>query len=146
MPTSTNNPDPRSDPEPEIEVQKALNLLRAVMQRKKRTQLEMQKDLGWGRSSISQLMTGQKTLRLSQLLDMLFALEVQPARFFAELYGLNPPVEVVGLDKVVRLERQVRDLSTELEELSARFGHLEGLGQKVADLEAHLHSGGVSLR
>ena len=65
------------------------------------------------------MMTGQKSVRLGQLLDMLAALEVEPAVFFAELYGLEPPKELARVDELARLESQVKDLAVEVQELKA---------------------------
>ncbi len=49
------------------------------------TQLEVQQELGWGRSYISQLVTKQKSPRVEQVLLILGVIGVDPAEFFAEL-------------------------------------------------------------
>lgn len=123
----------KSSPAAEAEIQRALSLLRQVMRRRKKTQLEVQKVLGWGRSSISQMMTGQKSVRLGQLLDILGALEIPPAEFFAELYDLEKPAEVARQDEVVRVEGEVKDLAAELQDLKNRLGRLETDEKKSND-------------
>ncbi len=63
-----------------------LTLLRNKIRQQGFTQLEVQEELGWGRSYISQLLTKQKSLRVEQVLLMLKVIGVDPASFFAELY------------------------------------------------------------
>jgi transcriptional regulator with XRE-family HTH domain len=123
-------------PTPEIGVQEVLNLVRVVMRRQKRTQLEVQEVLGWGRSSISQMMTGQKSVRLGQLLDLLRALELEQGEFFAELYGLKPPVKVARLDEVHELGSQVEALRSELHDMALRLHCLEGEEPELALVRA----------
>ena len=110
---------------PPVEVQEVLELVGQMMKRQKRTQLEIQQELGWGRSYISQLMTGQKSLRLDQLVALLTALRVRPPVFFAELYGLQPPGEMARLDEVVELGQRIRELNHGLDTVSLRLEHLE---------------------
>ncbi|MCP3957036.1 MAG: helix-turn-helix transcriptional regulator [bacterium] len=54
------------------------------------TQLEVQQDLGWGRSYISQLLTKQKSLRIDQALMILRVVGVDPGDFWAEVYRFGP--------------------------------------------------------
>ncbi|MEM6797432.1 MAG: helix-turn-helix transcriptional regulator [Acidobacteriota bacterium] len=50
------------------------------------TQLQVQEQLEWGRSYISQLLTKQKSLRVEQVLLILDVIGVEPAAFYGELY------------------------------------------------------------
>ena len=69
------------------EVDRYLVLLRNKIRQRGWTQLEVQADLRWGRSYISQLLTKQKALRVEQVLLILKVIGVDPVEFFAELYG-----------------------------------------------------------
>lgn len=73
------------------EIRRILSALRQGIRDQKLTQLQVQNRLGWGRSSLSQLFTGQKRLRFDQLLAILQAIEIPPRRFFQELYGARSP-------------------------------------------------------
>ena len=53
------------------------------------TQKEVQEALGWGRTYISQLVRGQKSLRIEQIILILRVIKVRPADFFAEIYGAD---------------------------------------------------------
>lgn len=68
------------------EIDRVLTLLRHRIRERGYTQLEVQKELGWGRSYISQLLTKQKALRVEQVLLILHVIGAEPATFFAELY------------------------------------------------------------
>ncbi len=50
------------------------------------TQLEVQEELKWGRSYISQLLTRQKALRVEQVLQILKVIGVEPAEFWGEVF------------------------------------------------------------
>lgn len=141
------SPNPRKKPPQTVRVQEVLDLVAQIMRRQKKTQLEIQEKLGWGRSYISQLMTSQKSLRLDQLFTLLDALEVRPPVFFAELYGLEPPAEVARLEEVVDLAQRIQDLSQGLDKVSLRIDHLEKAGQEESGRgEAPPESHGESLR
>ncbi len=71
------------------EVDRYLALLRAKIREQGFTQLEVQQALGWGRSYISQILNRLKCLRYEQVLLILNVIGVDPAAFFAELYGLE---------------------------------------------------------
>ncbi len=78
------------------ELDRILALLRARIRERGFTQMEVQEVLGWGRSYISQLLTGQKTLRLEQILQILNVINIDPADFWGEIYqfgksGETPP-------------------------------------------------------
>ncbi len=68
------------------EVDRYLVLLRNKIREKGFSQLQVQKELSWGRSYISQLLTKQKSLRVEQVLLILDVIGIDPAEFFAELY------------------------------------------------------------
>lgn len=68
------------------EVDRFLTLLRNKIREQGFTQLEVQSELGWGKSYISQLLTRQKSLRVEQVLLILRVIGVEPEAFFAELY------------------------------------------------------------
>lgn len=71
----------------EKEIDRILTLLRNKIREQGFTQLQVQAELEWGRSYISQLLTKQKSLRVEQVLRILDVIGVEPAEFFAELYG-----------------------------------------------------------
>lgn len=119
----------RTKPPLSVEVQEVLELAGQIMRRQKRTQLEIQEELGWGRSYISQLMNGQKSLRVDQLFTLLNALRVRPAEFFSELYGLRPQEEVARIDEVVALGQRIQELTNGLDRVGLRLDQLEGLDQ-----------------
>ncbi len=73
----------------EGEIDRVLTLLRHRIRERGYTQLDVQKELGWGRSYISQLLTKQKALRVEQVLLILRVIGADPASFFGELY---PPI------------------------------------------------------
>ena len=70
----------------EGEMDRVLTLLRQKIRERGYTQLEVQKELSWGRSYISQLLTKQKALRVEQVLLILRVIGVDPGDFFLELY------------------------------------------------------------
>ncbi len=69
------------------ELLRARGTLREVIRSSPLTQSEIQARLGWGRTYITQLLNGQKSLRLEQLLRILAALGIAPGEFFRSLYG-----------------------------------------------------------
>ena len=71
------------------EIERVLSLLRNKIRERGFTQLEVQEQLHWGRSYISQLVTRQKALRLEQILCILDVIGVSPTEFFGELYGFD---------------------------------------------------------
>jgi transcriptional regulator with XRE-family HTH domain len=79
------------------ELDRVLTLLRNRIRERGFTQLEVQKQLGWGRSYISQLLTKQKALRVEQVLLILQVVGADPGGFFAELF---PPQDIDGLAAV----------------------------------------------
>ena len=70
----------------EGEMDRVLTLLRQKIRERGYTQLEVQRELSWGRSYISQLLTKQKALRVEQVLLILGVIGVDPGVFFSELY------------------------------------------------------------
>ena len=73
----------------ERDLDRVLGRLRNLIREKGFTQLEVQEALGWGLSYISQLLTQQKSLRVEQVLSILNVVEVDPAEFFGEVFGLE---------------------------------------------------------
>lgn len=71
------------------EIERVLSLLRNKIRERGFTQLQVQEQLHWGRSYISQLVTRQKALRLEQILAILDVIGVSPTEFFGELYGFE---------------------------------------------------------
>lgn len=71
------------------DIERALTLLRNKIRERGFTQLEVQAELEWGRSYISQLLTKQKGLRVDQILRILNVIGVDPADFYSELYHLG---------------------------------------------------------
>lgn len=70
----------------EKEIDRILTLLRNKIRERGFTQLQVQAELDWGRSYISQLLTKQKSLRVEQVLLILDVIGIEPADFYAELY------------------------------------------------------------
>ena len=66
-----------------------LRALQEKIQHQGFTQKEVQEALGWGRTYISQLVRGQKSLRIEQIILILRVIKVRPADFFAEIYGAD---------------------------------------------------------
>ncbi len=77
----------------EEEIVRTLATLRTTIKAQGFTQLQVQKVLGWGRSSISQILTRQKGLRFESFLRILKVVDVAPVAFYAELYGWPPSDE-----------------------------------------------------
>ena len=71
-------------------IDRVLISLYAEIKRKGFTQLQVQRQLGWGRTYISQLFRKQKGLRLDQVLAILHVIEVSPGEFFREMFP-HPP-------------------------------------------------------
>ena len=69
------------------QVDTILQTLQRGIQAQGFTQREVQEALGWGRTYISQLVRRQKALRIEQVIRILRVIGVQPAEFFAEIYG-----------------------------------------------------------
>ena len=104
-----------------------LDHLRTVIRRSGRSQLDIQKTLGWGRSSISQIMTGQKRPTIPALFEILGELGVEASAFFLELYSSEIYAAVnVG----------------EIADLRERVGEVEEYAQKTVtkEFEAHIQS------
>ncbi len=76
------------------DLDRILILLRNRIRERGFTQMEVQEVLGWGRSYISQLLTQQKNLRFDQVLQILNAISVDPAEFWAEIYQFGPFDEI----------------------------------------------------
>lgn len=72
------------------EAERMLETLRRLIRERGITQLQIQRQLGWGRSYISQLLTKQKTLRVEPLLQIVDAIGMQPAEFFVEHFKAPP--------------------------------------------------------
>lgn len=70
----------------ENELDRVLMLLRNKIREQGFTQLQVQDQLDWGRSYISQLLTKQKSLRVEQVLRILNVIGVEASDFYAELY------------------------------------------------------------
>ncbi len=117
----------------EPEVDRYLTLLRNKIRERGFTQLQVQENLGWGRSYISQLLTKQKALRVEQVLLVLDVVGIDPREFFQELYAM--PL-YPGAQPVPDSEDDVR-LRRELENLRAMVHGLADLllGEKVIRAE-----------
>ncbi len=62
----------------DAELDRYLTLIRNKIRQRAYTQLEVQRELRWGRSYISQLLTKQKGLRVEQVLLILKVIGVDP--------------------------------------------------------------------
>lgn len=90
---------PKPGPEAREAIERTLQQLRSLIYQQGYTQLKVQDALGWGRTYVSQLLRQQKSLRLDQVLQILQVIEVPPADFFFQLYGLpeGPPDRLEAL-------------------------------------------------
>ncbi len=70
----------------ERDIDRILTVLRNRIRERGFTQLEVQENLGWGPSYISQILTRQKTLRIDQVLMILNVIDVEPDDFWGEVY------------------------------------------------------------
>ena len=110
------------------EIERVLSLLRNKIRERGFTQLQVQDQLHWGRSYISQLVTRQKALRLEQILCILDVIQVSPTEFFGELYGFDrgsgpfqddilegaDRAELEDLRRQLRLNRRLVDAYAEI--------------------------------
>ncbi len=110
------------------EVDRYLGLLRAKIREQGFTQLEVQHALSWGRSYISQILNRQKCLRYEQVLLILKVIGIDPAAFFAELYGLEGPSgSRLGLRSPQTKASSNGDLDREIGQVKASLESLVGL-------------------
>lgn len=128
----------------ERDIDRILTLLRNKIREKGFTQLDVQHELSWGRSYISQLLTKQKSLRVEQILLILGVIGVDPGDFYAELYHLaGADAQVRNLDDFSeRAGTDVSDRSAaeQIETLRRDYDHvrsnLRGLVQLLVSKDA----------
>lgn len=94
------------------EVERFLSLIRNKIRERGFTQLEVQENLGWGRTYISQLLIRQKGLRVDQVISILGVIGIDPANFFAELYGANRFGEAPQSAGIAELHQELQELRT----------------------------------
>lgn len=126
---------PRSD-EVDREVDRVLNHLRAKIRERGHTQLSVQKELRWGRSYISQLLTRQKALRVEQVLAILDVIGVSPAEFYAEIY--RRPGSGLGRPAAPAFAAEVADAGSTAyrDDFQKRFADLRALVRGLVGLLA----------
>ena len=73
-------------PNVERDLDRILASLRALIEDRGFTQVEVQNALGWGPGYISQVLNQQKGLRFDQLLMILNFVGVEPSAFFERIY------------------------------------------------------------
>lgn len=113
------------------EVDRILTLLRNKIRERDFTQLDVQGQLQWGRSYISQLLTKQKSLRVEQVLSILNVINIEPKEFFAELYRWAPGTEAEREKTSVSFNPQKEaELSERLEQVQTT---MERLVQALVD-------------
>ncbi len=98
------------------EVDRYLTMLRNKIRERDFTQLQVQAELGWGNSYLSQLLTKQKSLRVEQVLLVLQVIDVPPGEYFAELYPFAVPRQSAAAEVAVTAEDR-----RELEEVRAQL-------------------------
>ncbi len=87
------------------EVKQILTLLRSKIRESGYTQIQVQRQLDWGRSYISQLLNRGKALRVEQVLKILETIKVEPREFYAELYQFpRPEAHLRNLDEYAEPE------------------------------------------
>ena len=97
------------------------------------TQLEVQQDLGWGRSYISQLTTRQKGLRVEQVLLILNVIGIDPAEFYGELYWPEAARRTGRQRRLPPTPHQGESESKQREELERHRLRLRGLVDLLLD-------------
>lgn len=103
------------------DLDRILTRLRNLIRERGFTQLEVQEQLGWGRSYISQLLTKQKSLRVEQVLLILNVINADAAEFFGDVYQIgegHPGRETASA---------VDDIGADLHRLGMLFEGLVGL-------------------
>ncbi len=78
--------DPKATRLAKAELQRIIDLLKKKIAESHLNQLQIQEIFSWGNGFVSQTLNLTKHLRLQTLLQILYALEIEPSRFFAELY------------------------------------------------------------
>lgn len=82
------------------QVTQILTLLRNRIRGSGFTQMEVQEELQWGRSYLSQLLNGRKALRVDQILKILEVIGISPREFYADLYQFpRPEARIRNLDE-----------------------------------------------
>ena len=101
----------------EREIDRMLLRLRNVIRLRGYTQLEVQAELGWGKSYISQLVTKQKALRVDQVLQVLDVIAMTPVAFYGGLYHWleQEPEDLPAPTPAVEIERELERLLLLLE-------------------------------
>jgi transcriptional regulator with XRE-family HTH domain len=112
----------------EAELDRYLTLLRDKIQQRGYHQIEIQRELGWGQSYVSQLLTKQKGLRVEQVLLMLKVIGIHPAEFFGELYDWPEPPAAGSRSAPAPLDPgRAPEPERQLTELAAQVQGLVGL-------------------
>ncbi len=92
----------------EREIDRMLLQLRNVIRQRGFTQLEVQAQLGWGKSYLSQLLTKQKALRVDQVLQVLNVIAMRPVEFYGPVYHwLEQESEAAGPAAPLEIEREL---------------------------------------
>ena len=106
----------------ERELDRTLTLLRNKIREQGFTQLQVQAQLSWGRSYISQLLTKQKSLRVEQVLRILQVIGVEPADFYRELYRFPEPDGVEAGGAYAPVRRGEPGIASEIAQTAPRDG------------------------
>ena len=122
------------------EIDRILRHLRHKIRKQGFTQRGVQETLGWGRSYISQLVTGQKSVRIDQVLAILEVIGIDPALFFRELYPPSPERGVLPPTRGGELVKELEPVRAVARNLVATL--LEGRVLTAADLDALAQLGG----
>ena len=85
--------------------------LRSVVREKGKNYRGIDRELGWWDGQTSQLINGHADFRLTQLYDVLGALDVEPREFFARVGGVAPTSEMER-----RIERRLAEIEARLPE------------------------------
>lgn len=96
----------------ERHLDRLLGVLRTTIRESGTTQLEIQRQLGWGRTYISQLLRKQKPVCIDHVVMILSVLGVEPADFYAEVF---PAPERPDPGRRRRSRRDRSELSTDRE-------------------------------
>lgn len=106
-----------TDPSPIVRIEAQVDRVREELRRLVRTsatnQRQIERDAGWSRGYLSQVLQGHISLTVQHVLTVLHALDTSPDRFFVDLYGSQP----APLDEI-RQKLAVYDAA--FEELRAR--------------------------
>ncbi len=92
----------------DVEVDRLTNLLQGYMRFKHKTVRDVERDLGWGRGTLSRVFAGRSELKLRHLLEVAATLGLAPEEFFQMAYMILPKGATLVERVVAMIERLER--------------------------------------